>query len=195
MNLDFIIQKLLRRATMVPGAGTKVARSARIRNILGDCEAISAGKNCYLAGELLVFAHGGKIRMGDWCYVGEGSRIWSSSLVELGDRVLVSNDCFIVDSQTHPLNAKQRHDQFVQIMRLGHPTHISLGERPVRIGSDVLLGAKAIVLRGVSIGQGAIVGAGSVLTKDVPEWTIVAGNPARVIRELTVVERDGIPHD
>lgn len=55
-------------------------------------------------------------------------------------------------------------------------------EEPVTIGDDVWIGSHIIILPGVSIGRGSVIGAGSVVTKDVPEWTIVAGNPAKVIR-------------
>ena len=55
-------------------------------------------------------------------------------------------------------------------------------ERPIEIGDDVWIGARAILLPGVRVGNGALIAAGSVVTKDVPEWAIVAGNPARVIR-------------
>jgi acetyltransferase-like isoleucine patch superfamily enzyme len=59
----------------------------------------------------------------------------------------------------------------------------------VDIGDDVWIGCMSIVLRGISLGQGAIVGAGSVVTENVPPWTLVAGNPARPIRELAQHER------
>jgi acetyltransferase-like isoleucine patch superfamily enzyme len=52
---------------------------------------------------------------------------------------------------------------------------------PVTIGSDVFIGGRSIILKGVQIGQGAVIGAGSIVTKDVPEWNIVAGNPARSV--------------
>lgn len=55
---------------------------------------------------------------------------------------------------------------------------------PIVIGDNVFIGARAIILKGVTIGEGAIVGAGSVVTKDVAEYSIVAGNPAKVIRAL-----------
>lgn len=122
--------------------------------------------------------------MGDWCYIGDGTRIWSAQHVEIGDRVLISFDCFVTDSLTHPLEASRRHQQFVDILTIGHPKAIDLAESKVVISSDAWLGARVVVLRGVTIGRGAIVGAGSVVTKDVPAWTVVAGNPARIIRHL-----------
>lgn len=163
--------------------------SARIRNIRGNSDHIRIGSHTLVAGELLVFAHGGSISVGDWCYIGEGARIWSSCSIEIGDRVLISHNVNIFDSMTHPIGALQRHAQFKAIMQTGHPLSIDLGERPVWVKNDAWIGANACVLRGVTIGVGAIVGAGAVVTKEVPPFTIVAGNPARVIRELDSDER------
>ena len=56
--------------------------------------------------------------------------------------------------------------------------------KPVLIGNNVWVGCRAIILKGVTIGEGAVVAAGAVVTKDVPPFTLVAGNPARVIREV-----------
>lgn len=60
---------------------------------------------------------------------------------------------------------------------------------PVKISDKVWIGFNSIILKGVTIGEGAVVGAGSVVTKDVPAWTVVAGNPARIIREIPENER------
>ena len=72
---------------------------------------------------------------------------------------------------------------------MGHPSEINLNEIQVTIEDDVWIGCQSVILRGITVGRGAIVGAGSIVTKDVPAWTIVAGNPARVIREIPVEER------
>jgi acetyltransferase-like isoleucine patch superfamily enzyme len=163
--------------------------SARIRNIRRDTRHIRVGGHTLVAGELLVFSHGGDISIGEWCYIGEGARVWSSGSIHIGDRVLISHNVNIFDSLTHPLNARQRHAQFKAIVQTGHPHSIDLGERPVIVGNDVWIGANACVLRGVTIGEGAIVGAGAVVTHDIPPFTTVAGNPAHVIRELGPDER------
>lgn len=150
---------------------------------------IEVGANSHIRGELLVFGHGGRIRMGAWCYLGEGSRIWSAGSVSIGDRVLISHLCTIMDNLTHPIGAAARHAQFRAIVESGHPSEIELGVRPVVIEDDALIGCHSVILRGVTIGRGAIVGAASIVTRDVPAYTIVAGNPARHVRELTAEER------
>lgn len=184
MNIDWMLQRVRGRATCLLGRRTKLMASARIRNILGDDTAIRIGEHSVVAGELLVFANGGEIQIGDWCYVGEGARLWSAGSIHIGDRVLISHGVNIFDNLTHPLSPRARHAQFAAIATTGHPQDVALEPVPISIGDDVLIGANAIVLRGVTIGKGAVVGAGSVVTKNVSPNCVVAGNPARVVREL-----------
>ena len=165
-------------------ARTQIAASARIVNISGRSEAIRIGAHTVVKGELLVFAHGGEIRIGQWCYVGEGTRLWSGRSISVGDRVMISHGVNVFDNLTHPLGPAERHAHFRHILEKGHPRNIELGDAPVRIEDDAWIAAGSIILRGTTIGRGAIVGAGSVVTRDVPPMTVVAGNPARVIRRL-----------
>lgn len=163
--------------------------TAKIRNNFGDINAITIGAFTHIRGELFTFGHGGKIVIGEYCYLGQESIIWSAKSVVIGDRVLIANNVNIFDNVTHPLNPKARHEQYREIITSGHPRKIGLSEEPVVICNDAWIGCMSIILPGVTISEGAIVGAGSVVTKDVPPYTIVAGNPARIIRELTPEER------
>lgn len=165
--------------------------TARILDNAGRGEAIRIGAHTHIRGELMTFGHGGRIEVGSDCYLGEQSRIWSARGVVIGDRVLISHHVTIFDSDTHPLGSRARHAQFRAIVTTGHPDVLDLREAPVTLRDDVLVGCMTVILKGVTVGTGAIVGAGSVVTKDVPAWTVVAGNPARVLRELTPEERDG----
>lgn len=170
--------------------GVVVHPEARIINHQSrNCEAISIKSHSHIRGELLLFAHGGEIHIGEYCYVGEGSRIWSARKISIGNRVLIAHLVTIVDSLTHPVIALKRHKHFKHIITKGHPLNIDLDESPVVIKDDVWIGCMSVILRGVTIGKGSIVGAGSVVTKDVPPWTIVGGNPARIIREISEDER------
>jgi len=162
----------------------RLGPAARIINIGGNSALIKIGAGTIVDGDLLTFAHGGRITVGQWCYIGEGSRIWSAKCIEIGDRVMISHNVSIFDNLTHPIDPAERHRHFGAIATSGHPQGIDLGERPVCIHDDAWIAAGAILLRGVTVGEAAIVGAGSVVTHDVPPFAVVAGNPARVIRYL-----------
>lgn len=180
---------LNRKQDFLIGKGSVLYDGARIINNLQDDHAIEIGEFTHIKGELLTFGHGGKIKLGQYCFLGEQSRIWSSQSILIGDRVLISHNVNIFDNNTHPISAKQRHQQFKEIITTGQPKNIALSEKAVTICDDVLIGCMAIILKGVTLNQGSIIGAGSIVTKDVPPWTIVAGNPARIIREIPEDER------
>jgi len=91
--------------------------------------------------------------------------------LKIGDDVMMGPDVFIVGNN-------HRFDDLNIPMRLQGNQE----SRPVRVGDDVWIGAKVIILPGLTIGKGAIIGAGAVVTKDVPPYAICVGNPARVIR-------------
>jgi len=163
--------------------------SARIVNNRLDPSVIVIGPHTHIKGEILNFGHGGRIEVGEYCFIGEGTHLWSAKHIRIGNRVLISHNVNIFDNDTHPINANLRHKQYQAIITSGQPRVIDLNERPVEILDDAWIGCMVVILPGVTIGEGAIVGAGSVVTKDVPPYTIVGGNPARVIRELTPQER------
>jgi len=188
-NFDIILQRLAGRATCELQPGAMLHSSARIRNARGDSSKILIGCHTRVLGDLSTFGHGGEIRIGEWCYIGEASRIWSAISIELGDRVLVSHSVNIFDSLTHPIGAAARHEQVKQIFEEGHPLSLSLDESPVRIQNDAWIGAGAMIMRGVTVGEGGIVAAGAIVTRDVPPYSIVAGNPAVLVRELSADER------
>ncbi|KKP40257.1 MAG: nucleotide-diphospho-sugar transferase domain-containing protein [Candidatus Peregrinibacteria bacterium GW2011_GWC2_33_13] len=170
---------------------TIIYKEAKINNLKNDKSLIIFGENNHVRGELYVFPSGGKITVGNYCYIGENTRIWAFKSIELGDRVLIAHDVNIFDSNTHPLDPIDRHIHFKQITTIGFPQQINnLNEKPVIIEDDVWIGAKAIILPGVRIGEGAIIGAGSVVTKDVKPYTFVAGNPATYVKNISVGENN-----
>ena len=188
-NWHYLRKKLLGKPTCILGKNVRLTTSARIRNAFNSSEAIRIGSGSIIKGELLTFRHGGKISIGDYCFVGEYSRVWSALSVRIGNRTLISHNVTIMDNLTHSLSPKKRHEQILHIFNGSFPDKDDLSEQPISIGDDVLIGCQTVILRGVSIGNGAIVGAGSVVTKNVPPWTIVAGNPAKIVRKLTHEEQ------
>lgn len=111
--------------------------------------------------------------------------------ITLGRKVFFNFDCIVLDVAEVVIGEFTKFGPAVQIYTATHP--ISAAERrigleaakPVRIGADVWVGGAAVILPGVTIGDGTIIGAGSVVTKDVPSGVLAAGNPARVLRQLT----------
>ncbi|MCP3477060.1 acetyltransferase [Bradyrhizobium sp. CCGUVB1N3] len=189
INLHLLAQRLIGRATCRLQEGAFLAHCARIRNALGDSDQIVIGPYSHIRGELMILGHGGRISIGEWCYVGVGTRIWSGASIQIGNRVLISHSVNIFDNLSHPIKASERHEQARQIFSTGHPRMVFLDDRPIKISDDAWIGAGAMVMRGVTIGEGGIVAAGAVVTKDVPAYAIVAGNPATVVRELSPDER------
>jgi galactoside O-acetyltransferase len=108
--------------------------------------------------------------------------------VEIGDDVMLSWGVTVVDHNSHSLVARERATDVEQWLR-GRKDWTGIKIAPVEIRQRAWLGFNVAVLPGVVIGEGAIVGACAVVTRSVPAWTIVAGNPARVLRELTAEER------
>ena len=184
MNFHLLLHRAARKPTLIVGRGSSIGPSARILNASRDSGRITVGQHCRIEGELFVFAHGGQISIGDWCFVGPGTRIWSAKRIVVGHRVLISHNVNVMDSLTHPLDAGARHAQFRAIMEAGHPKSIDLDEQPVTIDDDAWIGTGAIILRGVTIGRGAIVGAGAVVTTDVSAGAVVVGNPARAVASV-----------
>jgi acetyltransferase-like isoleucine patch superfamily enzyme len=99
--------------------------------------------------------------------------ICAAQSIIIGDRVAIGANSTVVDTDFHPLSPESR--------RL-HPQDART--EPIVIEDDVFVGMNCLVLKGVTIGRGSVIGAGSVVTRDVPAGVVVAGNPARVIREL-----------
>lgn len=170
---------------VVFGDGSKFLISANVINISRNRGCIKIGRNTLIRGELLTFRHSGEIIIGDYCYIGEMTRIWSASKIIIGDRVLIAHNVNIHDNNAHPIDAKLRHEQFKHIISSGHPKEdFTLNEKPIIIEDDVWIGFNSTILKGVIIGKGAIVAACSVVNKDVEPYTVVAGNPAMEIKKI-----------
>lgn len=164
------------------GNNTRIFNEAKILNNLEDKTKIIIGNNCDVRGELMTFGHGGEINIGNYSFVGERTKIWSAKKITIGNRVLISHNVNIHDNNSHPIDAKLRHEDFKHIATIGLQKINDLKEKEIIIHDDVWIGFNSIILKGVTIGEGAIVAAGSVVTKDVEPFTIVAGNPAKFIK-------------
>jgi acetyltransferase-like isoleucine patch superfamily enzyme len=114
------------------------------------------------------------LEIGDRTYLGCRLTISVGNRVSIGNHVLIADNVFIADNPGHPMDAVKRRSQGVE------PDQI----RPITICDDVWIGNGCKIMPGVTIGEGSVVGASSIVTKDVPPHTLVAGAPAKVIRDL-----------
>jgi maltose O-acetyltransferase len=110
--------------------------------------------------------------------------------IELGERVFFNFNCVVLDVCPVKIGAFSLFGPAVQIYTPMHPMNSEQRRRaeygkPVEIGSDVWVGGGAVILPGVRIGSRAVIGAGSVVTRDVPDGVFAAGNPCRIVREIT----------
>lgn len=162
--------------TNTTSAEVKLMPEGSIENFEGSPGAVTIGKNSYCRGRLLTYGHGGKITIGDWCYVGVRSEIWSMSEITIGDRVLISHDVNIHDGTGHSKNPEERHKHFRQIIERSHPRSIDelpgITASPIVIEDDVWINFSVIILKGVRIGKRSIIAAGSIVTSNVPPDTL-----------------------
>ena len=101
----------------------------------------------------------------------------NSAYIKIGNNVKIGGGTTLIDTDAHSLSFKDRRNEISDVK--------NRIDKEIIIEDDVLIGANVIILKGVHIGARSIIGAGSVVTKDVPEDCIVAGNPAKVIKQLT----------
>jgi putative colanic acid biosynthesis acetyltransferase WcaF len=106
------------------------------------------------------------LRLGRGACIGEGAEVYNPSLIDIGDYVIVSQQAYLCGAS---------HDY----RRWDFP----LISQPITIGAHAWIAARAIVGMGINIGEGCVIGAGSMVTKNMPEWTVCAGNPCRVVKQ------------
>ncbi|CEF48519.1 unnamed protein product [uncultured bacterium] len=164
-----------------PGA---VFHSTAVVHNAGAASKIHVGSFSHVSGILQVFADCGTIRIGDYSFLGDNSRIICAADVTIGDRVQIAHNCSIMDTDVHSLNPQLRHQEFVGNVTVGQRDVTNIPKQPVLIEDDVWIAGHCVILKGVRIGRGSVIGAGSVVTGDIPANVLAYGNPARVVRSL-----------
>jgi acetyltransferase-like isoleucine patch superfamily enzyme len=146
------------------------------------------GASTYL-GTMFDVGPRGRVTLGEYALV-HGARIICDSEIFIGDYALISWNVVLMDTHRVPVNTLERRKELELVpTRQLRLACADVPARPIRIERNVWIGFDACVLPGVTIGEGSVVGAKSVVAENVPPFTIVAGNPAGVIRRLDAGEK------
>ncbi|MBI1780631.1 MAG: acyltransferase [Sphingobacteriales bacterium] len=162
-----------------------IYKEAQIQNTQNNPGKIKIGKESRIQGHLMLFKHGGEIIIGDYTFIGPETRIWSAKKITIGNRVLISHNVNVHDNVSHPLDSKERHEDFKHIFSKGFQSEIDLREKEIIIEDDVWIGFNVTIMKGVRIGKGAIIGSNTIVNKDVHSYEVVGGNPMNFIKKTT----------
>jgi galactoside O-acetyltransferase len=174
-------------AVIDPGAYIKIFNPPNPPTIC-----LEIGENSHIFSKFSFLRPAAKIRIGKRCQLGNSQFICADK-IEIGDDVIMAWGSTVMDSDSHALLWEDRKKDVLQGLSdyktnpdnfISHKDWSKIHSEPILIGSKCWIGFEVAILKGVTIGEGSVVGARSVVTKNVPPYTVVAGNPAKVIRVL-----------
>lgn len=199
--LQKIIRRIVKIQPMIPLvdethcriSSTVIRQGMRTRfdNPVENKIYLEIGKDCIVGSNFIFESKDGFISIGNHCFIG-GSTFICHCNIEICNNVTIAWGCTIYDHNSHSLDYLERRkdidDQLNDIKNgrnfIANKDWSKVKTAPIKICDDAWIGMNCIILKGVTIGEGAIVAAGSVVTKDVPAWSVVGGNPAIFIKSL-----------
>jgi len=167
---------------------SSVRDSGEILNFSQNKENIKIGKNSIIKGRLIVFAHSGKIEIGDDTIINHNVEIWSAKHIFIGSRVQIGHNSNIIDTDAHPIDSKLRHEHLKEILTKGFNSdkesniNKNIRSTEIVIKDDSWIGIGSFIQRGVTVEKEAIVSPMSYVIEDVPKKSVVFGNPAKILK-------------
>lgn len=162
-------QEKLRRFSALPPQAREEA-AALLKELFGK-----TGESVHVVPPLYC-DYGTNIQVGENFFANYQLTVLDCAPVTIGDNVQIAPNVSIYTAG-HPLHPDSRNSGYEYAL-------------PITIGDNVWIGGNVVICPGVTIGDCAVIGAGSVVTRDVPPWTVAAGNPCRVLRQITEADRD-----
>lgn len=157
--------------------------SGRVKLTVGEGSTFTFGNGLVLNGDgittarrmRIVVSEGGRMSFGDYSGISSSS-VWCKKEISIGNHVNIGAECMIIDTDFHSSDWRDRADRNVDVQ--------NAKSAPIHIGDFVFIGAKSIILKGVTIGDKSVIMAGSVVNRDVPANCIAGGNPCRILKQL-----------
>ena len=161
------------------GRGTTIAWR-RLKRIAGN--QLSVGEDSIIHAHISFEDSGGEVRIGSRTFIGRSSLVCYRSVI-IGDDVIMSWGITIVDHDSHSIDWPNRRND-VREWREGRKNWEHIAHAPVFIADKAWIGFNVSILKGVTIGEGAVIGACSVVTRDIAPYSVAVGNPARLVCSL-----------
>lgn len=166
------------------GRNFSCSHSASCNNASGKPERISIADNCEILGAVTV-DETGRISIGEYTTIRYASSVEATECIQIDDHVIISNNVIIRDNNSHPTDVKMRQE----MCESGFESELwkwkYAQSAPIHIESNVWIGERVMIYKGVTIGKGSIIAGGAVVTKSIPAFSVAAGNPARVVKTLS----------
>ena len=148
------------------------------------------GREAVIGGNIIFETEQGSLTVGNRTQISGGATIICRSDDVIGDDVIIAGGVLLYDHDSHSIDFMYRKNDVVTVVKnrndginpIANKDWVHVKTAQIVIKDKVWIGRNAIILKGVTIGEGAVIGAGAVVTHDVPDWTVVAGNPAKVVK-------------
>ncbi|EOZ9389284.1 DapH/DapD/GlmU-related protein [Enterobacter cancerogenus] len=196
-NLLYNPYKKIRKDARIEFQNGILSKSFRVHFFCRNSEAkLKIGNNCILKNEIIFESHKGCVVIGDKTFINKDTKVISVDSITIGNNVTISFGVMIYDHDSHSLDYRDRQNDILKILDtqnlnndIENKNWDCVKSAPIVIGDNVWIGFQAAILKGVTVGEGAIIAAKAVVTKNVPAWSVVAGNPAKVVKELPIEMR------
>jgi acetyltransferase-like isoleucine patch superfamily enzyme len=156
-----------------------------------DRVGFTAGDDCVLYCQAFFESDAGQVELGERVYIGDRTQFISRHGIKVGSDVLISWGCTIYDHDAHSIDYRARMADHAGHLRHWESGALMTGKdwstvngAPITIGDHAWIGFDVVILKGVTIGEGAVIGARAVVTSDIPAWSVAVGSPARVVKTI-----------
>jgi|KBSMisStaDraftv2_1062788.scaffolds.fasta_scaffold00086_32 galactoside O-acetyltransferase len=183
-----LLKRLIQSGNLVAGEGTQLdqCKMFSLHAMKPGFANVKIGNDCILEGRIILFSPEARITIGDRVYIGPGTSLYCYESIEIGNDIMFSWDITVLDTNAHSLQWNERKNDVINWKKGAAFKDWSVVQHEKVVVKDkAWIGFNSILLKGVTVGEGAVVAAGSVVAKDVEDFTVVGGNPAQFIKKTS----------